>query len=612
MGFLYVIVLNEHHPTQGYALIRLLLIALYICSTPTPSVATTRIGQTLSDYALTGLDGRAMRLGDYSAPSARLLIFFSIDCPTSRIYADHLNRIHTEFGPRGITLIGVNANFNESADSITAFAVAQQFEFPILRDVNNRLADELDAQSTPHAFLFDASGVLLYRGEIDNGFGREAETTSRGLWDAMDALFAGQPVPQPETRSLGCIIRRIHEPPTEFSPDAPTYTRDIAPFLQKNCQPCHHNGGIGRVAYDSYDIVAAWAPDMRDSIRAGDMPPWPPKNDINDFDDARTLTEREIQTFYTWIDEGMPVGREEDKPEPIEFKDGWTFGDPDIILVPEEPYVVEAVGEDEYRCFVLPIDREEGAWVRGIEILPSAREVVHHVSVYLDESGKAFELQKADPKPGYASFGGIGFATSGSLGGWAPGNSALLLPEGIGRRLPAKGHIVIQVHYHKSGREVLDRSQLGIYLQKEPVKQELVEEAVASRLLFIPPGARQHRAEGGITIGQDSHVLAILPHMHLLGTEIKITATFPDGETRPLVWVDDWEFNWQETYVYKEPIKLPRGTRISLEAFYDNSADNPKNPNRPPKFVRWGEGSSDEMCIAFLFVTRDNENLLEP
>jgi peroxiredoxin len=569
------------------------------------------IGDQLDDYALTGLDGRAMRLGDYPSPQAQLLVFFSIECPTSRIYADHLNRIHADYAERGITLIGINANFNETAEDIRAFARAQNFEFTILKDVNNRLADLLDAQSTPHAYLFNSKHVLSYRGEIDNGFGKEEDTTSRGLWDAMDALLAGKPITRSETRSLGCIIRRVHHKPTDVSPDAPTFTRDISPILQENCQACHHPGGIGRVSFTDYDMVAAWTPDMRDSIKAGDMPPWPAREDVNDFAGARTLTEREKQLFFTWIDEGMPYGAEADKPEPVAFRDGWQLGEPDIILEPEEGYVVDAVGQDEYRCFVVPIDLEEDAWVRAIEILPDAREVVHHVSVYLDESERAIALQKADPKPGYASFGGIGFAASGTLGGWAPGNTPLMLPEGVGRRLPAKCHVVIQVHYHKSGREEVDRSKLGIYLHRDPVRQELAEEAVSSRLLFIPAGADHHRATGGITLGEDSTVLAILPHMHLLGTEIKVTATFPNGDVQPLVWVDDWEFNWQETYVYQKPISLPRGTRISLEAFYDNSASNPKNPNRPPKFVRWGEGSSDEMCIAFLYVTRDNENLLE-
>ena len=585
---------------------------VFILFTTLPTQASIGVGDRLDpDYVLTGLDGRAMRLSDYPAQKAQLLVFFSVECPTSRIYADHMVRIHDAYGSRGVALIGVNANFNETSQDITAFGEAQQFTFPLLKDVNNRLADLLDAQSTPHAYLFNSEGTLVYRGEIDNGFGDPENTTSRGLWEALDAHLSGQPIERPETRSLGCIIRRVHTPPVDAPADAPTFTRDVMPFLQENCESCHHPGGIGRVSFSDYDVAAAWAPDMRDSIRAGDMPPWPARDDVNDFAGARTLTQAERDMFERWIETGMPRGDDSDLPPSIDYPDSWTLGEPDIVLVPEEAYTVEAVGQDEYRCFVLSVNLEEDVYVRGIEILPDAKEVVHHVSVYIDESGKAVELQKADPKPGYASFGGIGFAVSASLGGWAPGNTPLMLPDGVGRRLPANCHVVIQVHYHKSGREVLDRSKLGIYLHKTPVKQRLVEESVASRLLFIPAGAKRHRVTGGLTLSEDSTILAILPHMHLLGTEIKLTANLPGGEQKHLVWVDDWEFNWQETYVYQDPIALPRGTRIDLEAFYDNSAENPKNPNHPPKFVRWGEESSDEMCIAFLYVTRDHENLLE-
>ena len=605
----------EPSPARWEAILRhLLIIALYICSiaAPLPAAGTIGLGDTLEDtYVLTGLDGRAMRLADFPSPKGRVLIFFSIVCPTSRIYAHHLKRIHAEYESRGIKLIAVNANVNETPENIAAFVGKDQLEFTILRDINNRLADLLEARSTPHAFLFNSQGVLQYHGEIDNGFGVAEETTSQGLWEAMDALLAGEPVPRAETPAFGCIIRRVHTPPTDISPDAPTFTRDILPFLQRNCQTCHHEGGIGRVAYNDYDLVAAWVPDMRDSIRAGNMPPWPARSDINDFAGSRALSDADRQLFERWIDEGMPKGDPSDAPEPLDFPNEWTMGTPDLVLIPEVPYTVEAVGQDEYRCFVIPLDLKEDVYVRGIEILPDAKEVVHHVAIYLDVTGKAIELENADPRPGYESFGGIGFETSGFLGGWAPGNSPLLLPEGIGRPLPKKCHIVIQMHYHKSGRVVQDQSKLGVYLHKKPVKQVLAEEAVASRLLFIPAGVPRFEVSGGITIDQDSHVHAILPHMHLIGKEIKITATFPDGSVKPLIWIDEWEFAWQETYAYKEPIALPRGTRVNLDAVYDNSADNPNNPNSPPKFVRWGEESSDEMCIAFLFVTRDNENLLE-
>ncbi|MCZ6632235.1 MAG: hypothetical protein O7G87_02455, partial [bacterium] len=257
----------------------------------------------------------------------------------------------------------------------------------------------------------------------------------------------------------------------------------------------------------------------------------------------------------------------------------------------------------------MPSTLDEDHYVAAIEVLPGSREVVHHISVYIDVTGRAKILQGTDPNPGYPSFGGVGFPVSGTLGGWAPGNTPFQLPDGVGRLLPSGSDIVMQVHYHKIGQATADQSRLGIYFAPKGVHKKLHEEIVNSRLLFIPPNLKRHKVTGSVTITQDEHLLGILPHMHLLGTEIKVTATYPDGTQIPLVWVSPWDFNWQETYVYKTPISLPRGTRINLEAYYDNSADNPRNPNHPPKFVRWGETSTDEMCIAFLYVTLDSENL---
>jgi hypothetical protein len=341
------------------------------------------------------------------------------------------------------------------------------------------------------------------------------------------------------------------------------------------------------------------------------MPPWSPKPKFGDFVGERYLSQAEVDLFTQWVESGMPEGVLFDRPPTRTFPEGWDLGEPDIIMTPDEAYTVEAVGQDEYRCFVMPLSLPEDRYVAAIEILPGAREVVHHVSVYTDVSGRAMALQESDSRPGYSSFGGIGFPVYGALGGWAPGNSPFWLPEGVGRFLPSSCSVVMQIHYHKSGKEIKDRSQLGIYLAKKPVQKQLHEEKVSGRLVLIPPNVKRHKITGSLTIQQDEQLLGILPHMHLLGTEIKITATYPDGTVVPLIWIDPWDFDWQETYVYKAPVSLPQGTRINLEAYYDNTTDNPRNPNNPPKFVRYGEESYDEMCVAFLFVTLDEENLLQ-
>lgn len=570
-----------------------------------------KMGDKLTELALTDLDDTPVTLQDLPYDRALLIIFSSIVCPASLKYHVHKTQIHNTYGPKGVRLVAVNANFNETNDALKKHYNDNPVPFEIYRDPNNVLADQLGATHTPQAFLFDQNGKLRYRGEIDNGWGVPENTTSRGLWDALDAMLANKDIPRTDIPSFGCEIRRRPQTPTNITENTPTFHRDILPFLQQRCQTCHRPGGIGRVAFFDYMEVLAWAHQMRDSIDTRIMPPWNAQPGYGDFKHARRLSDREISTFDQWVDSGMPEGNPDHAPEPIDFPESWTLGTPDLILKPEEAYPLEAIGRDEYRCFVLPTNLTEDRYVSAIELLPGEREVVHHVSVYVDVSGKARMLQDLAPKVGYPSFGGIGVPLYEALGGWAPGNTPFILPEGIGRHLPAGSDIVLQIHYHKIGRAVKDQSKLGIYFAKKPIQKRLYEEIINSRLVIIPPNVKNHKVTGSLTISQDSHILGILPHMHLLGTEMKVTATYPSGKEVPLVWVKPWDFNWQETYVYKEPVPLPRGTRITQVAMYDNSASNPNNPNDPPKLVRWGEESTDEMCTVFLYVTRDNENLLE-
>ena len=588
---------------------RLLAIALFLALPRHACAEPLGIGDPLADFALADLNGAPVALGDLFSDRALVIVFSSIVCPASLKYDIHRAQIHEQYAPKGIRLISVNANFNETDRDILAHYAQNPVPFMVLRDPQNKLADHLGATHTPQAFLFDAQRRLRYKGEIDNGWGIAEDTTSRGLWDALDALLANREIANPILPSFGCEIRRLPRVTTAAQASAPTFYRDILPLLQNRCQTCHRPGGMGRVPFFDYTEVLAWAYQMRDSIEARIMPPWKARPEYGDFKNSRRLTDDEIHTFAQWVDSGMPEGDPADRPEPRAFPTGWTLGKPDLILQPEAPYPLKAVGRDEYRCFVLPTQQDKDNDVSAIEVLPGDREVVHHVSAYIDVSGKARLQEKNAPGQGYPCFGGIGVPIYESLGGWAPGNTPFILPDGTARHLPPNSDIILQIHYHKIGRAATDHSRLGIYFAKKPVEKRLREEVITSRLLFIPPNVKRHRVTGSITIPYDQHLLGILPHMHLLGMEMKLTATYPDGTQNPLIWVKPWDFNWQETYVYKTPVALPRGTRIALEAHYDNSADNPRNPNNPPRLVRWGENSTDEMCTAFLYVTRDDENL---
>lgn len=389
-----------------------------------------------------------------------------------------------------------------------------------------------------------------------------------------------------------------------------TYAKDIAPILYQNCASCHRAGEIGPFALMSYADAKKRAAQLASVTESRFMPPWHAESH-GEFRDERKLTPEQIATIKEWVAAGSPQGSAAALPPPPKFPQGWSLGQPDLVLEPSKSYTLAAEGGDVYRCFVIPGGQTEDRYVSAMEVRPGNAKVVHHVIAYLDVSGKAKqkEAQNTDGQPGYTSYGGIGTAPAGTLGGWAPGNLPRFLPDGVGTLLPKGADIVLQVHYHRSGKPETDQTRMGIYFCKKPVEKRLRILPVAG-LLAIPAGDANYTVQGfPMNIPSDATILGVMPHMHLLGKEMTVTATLPDSTTKTLVHVPNYDFNWQTTYMYKEPVKVAQGTRLGLTAHYDNSTSNPRNPNSPPKKVGWGEQTTDEMCLAFVYYTLDKEQL---
>lgn len=410
-----------------------------------------------------------------------------------------------------------------------------------------------------------------------------------------------------------------------ISPDAPkeaayvprpkgalTFAHDIAPLINANCASCHRPGEVAPFSLLTYEDVKKRAKQIATVTQLHYMPPWKASEPAPAaFYDARHLTLEQIGLLTQWADEGAKPGNLAQAPAPPKFTAGWTLGQPDLVREPEEAYTLGAEGGDVYRCYVLPTNYSEDRYVSAIEVRPGNSKIVHHVIAYLDTSGKARELDAQDPGPGYTSHGGIGILPAGSLGGWAPGNMPHCLPDGVGTLLPKGADIVLQVHYHKDGKPEQDKTRIGPYFCKKPVDKRLRVLPLINLRLFIPPGDANYTLSKERNIPQDITVLDVMPHMHLVGRSMEVRATLPDGAKQTLVNVPDWDFNWQTTYQFKQPIALPKGSQVSLLAHYDNSTSNPRNPNSPPQLVHWGEQTTDEMCIAFIGYTVDAEHLTQ-
>lgn len=390
-----------------------------------------------------------------------------------------------------------------------------------------------------------------------------------------------------------------------------TFARDIAPIVYRNCSGCHHAGEVAPFPLISYHDLAKRAQQVAIVTRSRYMPPWKASPQCPAFVGERRLTDQEIALIQKWAAEGAPEGDPNAIPPAPHFASGWKLGTPDTVLQPKAAYTVAADGNDIYRCFVIPTSYGADRYLWAVEVHPGNHRVVHHIILYLDTSGRAQKLAGDDPSASYTSFGGPGFPAVGSLGGWAPGMDPIQMPTGTGILLPKGADIVMQVHYHKDGKPETDLTQVGLYFAKYPVDKQLQIAAAINPMIRIPAGDSDYTARATLPVMDNITLLGVMPHMHLLGHDMTVTATLPDGQKQLLVSVPDWDFNWQTIYMYKDPIHLPKGSSIDLVAHYDNSADNARNPNIPPKLVTWGEQTTDEMCIAFAFYTVDREHLTQ-
>ncbi len=388
-----------------------------------------------------------------------------------------------------------------------------------------------------------------------------------------------------------------------------TFNNQVVRIFQQHCQTCHRPGNIAPFSLMTYADARPWAKAIRDAVVLKIMPPWKPVDAHGTFEGERTLTDQEIGTITQWVNNGSPEGVASDLPEPIGFPETWTAGTPDLVGQPTSTYAVPTGSNDIYRCFPIDLNSNSDLYVRGYEVLPGNRAIVHHILIFIDESGQSAKLDDADPGPGYTCFGGAGFLNGlGGLGAWAPGVSPQMFPLGTGVRIPAGARLVMQVHYSlvdfsrvSSGAPDPDFSRVGLYLS--PTRLELISfPFVVNPLFTIPAGESHYKVQAATVFTRDVELVSIAPHMHLLGREATVEAHFPNGQTKQLIRIDDWDFHWQAIYTYQDPILLPAGTLVVMTAYYDNSLNNPKNPSNPPVPVSWGERTVDEMCLTLLTV----------
>ena len=397
-----------------------------------------------------------------------------------------------------------------------------------------------------------------------------------------------------------------------FERPAVTFSENIAPIVYQNCLTCHRAGEAAPFPLITYEDVKKHAKTIVKVTGSRYMPPWHAAHGYGEFTDERRLTDEQIATIADWVNHGMPEGDASKLPPLPKFAEGWHLGTPDLILQMPAGFDLPASGPDVYRNFVVPTHLTEDKWVRAIEFRPSARKAVHHVLFASDTSGAAAQRDGRDGEPGFRGMGtvGVGGATgaTGPLGGWAVGSTPAFLPDGVALPLPKGSDLILQMHFHLTGKPDTEKSTVGIYFTDKAPERRLWSVQVPALFGFgagidIPPGEKHYTIDDSFTLPVDVRALFVGAHAHYLAREMKASATLPDGTIEPLLWIQDWDFNWQDRYFYKTPVMLPKGTRIDVHLRYDNSDDNPRNPNpTSPAHVMWGEQSFDEMGSVVLAV----------
>jgi len=393
---------------------------------------------------------------------------------------------------------------------------------------------------------------------------------------------------------MGAVMASGAEPRPQV--EGPTFCRDVAPILFANCTSCHRLGEVGPFPLVTYEDARKRARQIARICEKRIMPPWKPAAGPETFKNARLLTDEQIAVLKAWAEAGAPQGDEADLPPLPKFPEGWHLGEPDLILTVPKPFVIPAEGPDIYVHFVLPLNFKEDRYVRACQVLPSNRRVAHHGVPILDATGTAWRLAAKHGGDHYPNFGGPGFIPRGFLPGYAPGQLTMEdETDDRGLTLPKGTDIVLQMHYHPTGKEETDQPRIGLYFTDRKPKRNPCIVALANNDVWIPPGEKAYRRTDAFRLPVDFEVRDIWAHMHMIGKEVRVWADLPNGKRKELLHIPDWDFNWQESYLYAEPFVLPKGTWIRAEFVWDNSADNPRNPNHPPKLIEWGEGSTDEM-----------------
>ena len=548
------------------------------------------------NFVLVDQHGAAHELHYLRDSAAVVLIVHGNGCQMVSSNLDAYKSLRDDYASKGVEVLMINSNLQDNRTSIAQDAQEWNIDFPILDDRTQIVGRALGLNRTAEVLVIQpGSWNIVYRGPINDRVDYErqkATANKRYVRDALDAVLAGKKVAVTEIASPGCIINYDDSALQNIS-----YAETIAPLLIDNCVACHIKGGIAPWAMSEYNMVKGFAPMMREVIRTKRMPPWHADPEIGHWSNDAGLSDQQTRTLISWIEAGAQRGKGPDPLTQVPPLDNqWTLGEPDLVLdIPA--FEVPANGIVEYQFPTVPNPLNKDVWVIAAAIIPGDPKAVHHI------------LAGSSEKPILED--GIENIFENFILTYAPGNDASGMPEGTGVFVAKGGVYQFQMHYTPYGKTTVDRSKIGLYFAESAPKNFYREQVIVNPSIAIQPNADRHEESAYFDFAHDATIHALFPHAHYRGRSSEFTVEYPDGKKDVILSVPNYDFNWQRTYQFSTPLKIPAGTRMVHRTIYDNSSKNRGNPD-PSETVRWGLQSEQEMLYGSVGYSWTNETTAKP
>lgn len=528
-----------------------------------------------------------------------VVAFIAVNCPIANTYAPDYAELQRDLKKQGGNLVLVYSNAGdilEAAEHVRQYGLS---DCTIVLDQDQVVASAFHATMTPEMYVVKDYQVV-YQGRMDDRFlGRTRPTGSVArtseLRNAITAVLGGREVKLSKTKVFGCAIERT----LPNGQKGPTYYPQVKSVLDRSCVRCHDASGVAPMTFATYAGARRYANNIASVVAQRQMPPWKAEPNVHSYANLRTISDTDRKTLMQWAATGAAAGTVADSAASTVNTPAISW---DMDLQPSGLYTIKASGADEYRTFIIPTNFSEDRWVDAIDFKPSNPKVVHRILGFVDGSKASRKHIDNLPTLGYLNFGGLLSQPDADLGAWFPGNPIQRLPNGTAWKLPKGADILVQVHYHPTGKVEQDSPTIRLRFAKSKITDERKLLTLRRDDIFLPAGSIKtytivHKFERAVNIH------SIMPHMHFAGKSIKVTVTSPDEKVSPLLGIRDWDIYWQEAYLFEHPVKIPAGSTITVTANFDNSIANPRQPNSPPKDIHTGETNKDEKLLVYLGYT---------